>query len=67
MTLFCETTLKKMYTEVSPKSITELKTAFQEVIDNVHIPTLQRVMLNFAISLRPIIANNGRHIERVIT
>ena len=56
----------KVYSN-NPKTIAELKTAIQEVINSIDVPTLQRVMQNFAIRLRHIITNDGRHIEHVIT
>ena len=50
----------------NPKTIAELKTAIQEVIESIDVSTLQRVLQNFAIRLRHIIAIDGKHIEHVI-
>ncbi|GFU92084.1 hypothetical protein TNCV_1659161 [Trichonephila clavipes] len=46
---------------------TTAETTIPEVIDSTDVPTLQRVMQNFAIRLGHIIANDGKHIERAIT
>ena len=48
-----------------PKSIADLKTAIQTVIESTEISTLHRVMQNLAISLRHVIATDGRHIDHV--
>ena len=48
------------------KTIAELKTVIQKVIDSIDVPTLQRVKQNFAIRLHPIIVNDGRRVEHVI-
>ncbi|GBN28474.1 hypothetical protein AVEN_90995-1 [Araneus ventricosus] len=50
----------------NPQSIEDLKTAIQTVIESIETSTLQRVMQNFALRLRHIIATDGRHIEHVI-
>ncbi|GBN87437.1 hypothetical protein AVEN_273730-1 [Araneus ventricosus] len=50
----------------NPQSIEDLKTAIQTVIESMETSTLQRVMQNFALRLRHIIAIDGRHIEHVI-
>ncbi|GBN82707.1 hypothetical protein AVEN_156381-1 [Araneus ventricosus] len=50
----------------NPQSIEDLKTAIQIVIESIETSTLQRVMQNFALRLRHIIAIDGRHIEHVI-
>ncbi|GBM80288.1 hypothetical protein AVEN_70362-1 [Araneus ventricosus] len=46
----------------NPQSIEDLKTAIQTVIESIETSTLQRVMQNFALRLRHIIAIDGRHI-----
>ncbi|GBN89992.1 hypothetical protein AVEN_204019-1 [Araneus ventricosus] len=48
------------------QSIEDLKTAIQTVIESIETSILQRVMQNFALRLRHIIAIDGRHIEHVI-
>lgn len=50
----------------NPETIAELKTAIQEVIESIDVSTLQRVLQNFALRLRHIIAIDGKHIEHVI-
>ena len=44
------------------KSIEDIKTAVQTVIESIDTSTLQRVIQNFAIRLRHIIATDGRHV-----
>ena len=54
----------QVYVE-NPKSMEDLKTTIQTVIESTETSTLQRVMKNFTIRLGHIIDTVGRHIEHV--